>query len=103
MKDSKFLDLLQTSQRPLLSDGAMGTLLNQRGVSFERCFDELNLTDPALVAAIHREYIDAGSQIIQTNTFGANRFKLAHHGLEHQVAEINAAAVELARRVVMAS
>lgn len=103
MKDSKFLDLLQTNQRPLLSDGAMGTLLNQRGVSFERCFDELNLTDPALVAAIHREYIDAGSQIIQTNTFGANRFKLSHHGLEDQVSEINAAAVELARRVVMAS
>lgn len=103
MKDSKFLDLLQTSQRPVLSDGAMGTLLNQRGVSFERCFDELNLTDPALVASIHREYIDAGSQIIQTNTFGANRYKLAHHGLEDQVAEINAAAVELARRVVMAS
>lgn len=103
MKDSKFLDLLQTIQRPVLSDGAMGTLLNQRGVSFERCFDELNLTDPALVASIHREYIDAGSQIIQTNTFGANRYKLAHHGLEDQVAEINAAAVELARRVVMAS
>ncbi len=103
MSDSKFLDLLQTSQRPLLSDGAMGTLLNQRGISFERCFDELNLSEPALVASIHREYIDAGSQIIQTNTFGANRFKLAQHGLEHQVTQINAAAVELARRVVMAS
>lgn len=102
MKESPFLSLIHAN-RPVLADGAMGTLLNQRGVSFERCFDELNLTDPALVASIHREYIDAGAQIIQTNTFGANRFKLAHHGLGERVVEINAAAVELARRVVMAS
>lgn len=103
MENSKFFDYLNSSNRPLLSDGAMGTLLNQRGVSFDRCFDELNLTDPALVASIHREYIEAGSQIIQTNTFGANRYKLSHHGLEERVAEINVAGVELARRVVMAS
>ncbi len=81
----------------------MGTLLHQRGVSFEQCFDELNLTQPALVAEIHREYIEAGSQIIQTNTFGSNRYKLAQHGLERKVADINTAAVELARRVVLAS
>jgi methionine synthase / methylenetetrahydrofolate reductase(NADPH) len=60
----------------------MGTLLNARGVSFDECLDALNLSSPALVAEIHRAYIDAGSQIIQTNTFGANRYKLAAHGLE---------------------
>ena len=81
----------------------MGTLLNGRGVSFERCFDELNRTQPAVVAEVHREYIEAGARVIQTNTFGANRYKLSAYGLENQVAEINRAGVELARRVVMAS
>ncbi|WP_041454735.1 MULTISPECIES: bifunctional homocysteine S-methyltransferase/methylenetetrahydrofolate reductase [Anaerolinea] len=98
----KFKELLK-EKRPLLSDGAMGTLLHQRGVDFSECFDALNLTNPALVADIHRAYIDAGSQIIQTNTFGANRYKLAKHGLENQVAEINRAGVDLAQRVVLAS
>ncbi len=100
MSHSKFLTLLESSSLPLLGDGAMGTMLNARGVGFDQCFDALNLTQPALVAEIHRAYIEAGSQIIQTNTFGANRFKLAEHGLEHKVAEINRAGVELARRVV---
>ncbi len=99
---SSFLERLN-SGRPLISDGAMGTLLHQRGVSFEQSFDELSLTNPALVAEIHREYIDAGSNMIQTNTYGAHRFKLTQHGLDRQVAEINTAAVELARRVVLAS
>lgn len=102
VKDRSLFDLLK-SDRPILSDGAMGTLLHQRGISFEQSFDELNLSNPALVAEIHREYIEAGSQIIQTNTFGSNRYKLAQHGLENRVAEINIAAVELARRVVLAS
>jgi methionine synthase I (cobalamin-dependent) len=103
MSDSNsFLSLLETG-RPILSDGAMGTVLHARGVKFDECFDALNLTQPALVAEIHREYIEAGSQIIQTNTFGANRYKLAHHGLENDVARINTAGVELARRVVLAS
>jgi methionine synthase / methylenetetrahydrofolate reductase(NADPH) len=101
--DSKFLTLLSGSSKPLLSDGAMGTILNARGVDFDSCFDELNLTRPALVAEIHRSYIEAGSQMIQTNTFGANRYKLAAHGLESKVADINRAGVELARRVVLAS
>lgn len=99
---SKFLEKIQAN-RPLISDGAMGTLLHQHGVSFDQSFDELNLTSPALVADIHREYIDAGSNIIQTNTFSANRYKLAQHGLEKRVREINISAVELARRVVLAS
>lgn len=89
--------------RPAVTDGAMGTMLHARGVNFESGFDQLNLTNPALVAEIHRAYIDAGAVMIQTNTFGANSYKLAQHGLEKQVGEINAAAVELARRVVMAS
>lgn len=97
-----FLALLECD-RPILSDGAMGTELHARGVPFDQCFDELNLTQPGLVAEIHREYIEAGSQIIQTNTFGANRYKLARHGLENDVARVNTAGVELARRVVLAS
>jgi homocysteine S-methyltransferase len=97
------LELLNASPKPILSDGAMGTVLNQHGVDFDRCFDCINMDSPATVAEIHREYIDAGSRIIQTNTFGANRFKLARHGLEDKVFEINKAGVDLARRVVMAS
>jgi homocysteine S-methyltransferase len=88
---------------PLLSDGAMGTILHQKGVGFDVCFDELNLVNPALVGEIHREYIDAGSQIIQTNTFGANRYKLGRFGLADHVAEINTAGVDLARRVISGS
>lgn len=103
MSASKFLSVLQASPAPLLADGAMGTMLHARGVAFDRCFDELNLSDPAAVAEIHRAYIEAGAQIILTNTFGANRYKLAKHGLEEQTAEINRAGVELARRVVAAS
>ena len=97
-----FKTLLQ-SGRPLLSDGAMGTLLHERGVQPESCFDALNLSQPALVAEIHRDYVEAGAQIIQTNTFGANRFKLAQHGLANQINAINAAGVDLAHKVIEAS
>ncbi len=89
------LDQLQ--QRPLLCDGAMGTLLYARGVPYEQCFDALNLTQPELIQSIHREYISAGAQIIETNTFGANRAKLEAHNLEERVREINFRAVRLAR------
>ena len=102
MKRKAFVDLLQNPQ-PILADGAMGTLLHERGVGFEQCFDQLNLTDPSLVAGIHRDYIVAGAQIILTNTFGANRFKLARHGLENKLVEINTAGVKLAKKVVSAS
>ena len=100
---SRFLTLLQESSKPLLSDGAMGTMLNARGVSFDACFDALNLTDPALVADIHRAYIAAGSDVIQTNTFGANRYKLLTHDLENQVTAINHLGVELVRRAAAGS
>jgi homocysteine S-methyltransferase len=81
----------------------MGTMLHASGVPMDRSFDELNLSRPARVAEVHRAYLDAGAQMILTNTFGANRFKLALHGLESKVGEINAAAARLARRVVDAS
>ena len=98
---NKFIELL--SLQTLLADGAMGTMLHARGVGFDKCFDELNLTNPAAVAEVHREYIEAGAQLIITNTFGANRFKLTKHGLQADVKEINYKGVELAKRVVAAS
>jgi methionine synthase I (cobalamin-dependent)/5,10-methylenetetrahydrofolate reductase len=98
---NKFLDLL--SSQTLLADGAMGTMLHTHGVGFDKCFDELNITNPAAVAEIHRAYIEAGAQLIITNTFGANRFKLTKHGLQDDVVEINKAGVDLAKRVVSAS
>jgi len=98
---NKFLDLL--ASQTLLADGAMGTMLHARGVGFDKCFDELNLTNPAAVAEVHREYIEAGAQLIITNTFGANRFKLTKHGLQQDVKEINFKGVELAKRVVAVS
>ncbi len=81
----------------------MGTMLHARGVGFDTCFDALNLTRPALVAEVHRAYIEAGAQIILSNTFGANRYKLGEHGLDTQVEQINRAGVELAQRVIAAS
>jgi len=99
---NKFLELL-SKEKPIISDGAMGTVLHQKGIRFDECFDQLNITHPAIVADVHRAYIEAGSNMIQTNTFGANRYKLAQFGLEDKVAEINKAGVELVRRVALAS
>jgi len=97
-------DLLKyLSDGVLLADGAMGTMLHSHGVGFDKCFDELNLSEPAAVAQIHREYVEAGAQLLLSNTFGANRFKLSKHGLEGEVSEINRAGVELARRAVGSS
>lgn len=90
-------------QGPLLFDGAMGTMLHGRGVPIDQCFDAINREQPALVAEIHRGYIDAGADAIETNSFGANRFKLAEHGLEQDVAALNTAAVVVARRVIEGS
>ncbi len=82
----------------VLFDGAMGTMLYDRGVFINRCFDETNLSNPGLVEEIHREYIDAGAGVIETNTFGANRFKLSLYGLEEKLEEINLAGARIARR-----
>lgn len=91
-----FHDLL-ADDRPHVFDGAMGTMLYQKGVFINRCYDELNLHDPELVKGVHRTYVEAGAELIETNSFGANRVKLAQYGLESQVREINARAAELAR------
>jgi len=82
---------------PVLADGGMGTMLYRRGISFERCFDELNLSEPALVLGIHQDYLRAGAHLIETNTFGGNRARLAAHGLEHKVRDINFFGAKLAR------
>jgi len=92
---SAFLDHL--SCRVLLCDGGMGTMLYAKGIYFNSCFDELNLTNAGLVRGVHAEYVKAGVDIIETNTFGANRFKLKKYGLDDKVAAINRAGVEIAR------
>ena len=85
---------------PVLCDGAMGTMFYARGVFINRCFDELNLSDPQMVRELHEEYLLAGAEVIETNTFGANAVRLKRFGLEGKVAEINTAAVRIARAVV---
>ncbi len=84
-------------RRPVLCDGAMGTVLYGRGVFINRCYDELNLSDPSLILSIHEEYLQSGAEILETNTFGANRFRLSRHGLASRTAEINDAGVRIAR------
>ncbi len=86
--------------RTVLFDGAMGTMLYARGVFINRCYDELNLSQPELVRSIHDEYLQYGAEIIETNTFGANRFRLTRYGLQDQVAAINQAGVRVARQAV---
>src|SRR5690242_12036630 len=75
----------------------MGTMIYSRGVYINQCYDELNLRAPELVRAIHEEYVRAGAEVLETNTFGANRVKLAQHGLDEQVRDINVAAARIAR------
>jgi homocysteine S-methyltransferase len=95
---TQFADIF--ASRPILADGAMGTVLYARGVFINRCYDELNLSEPGLILSIHEEYLKAGAEILETNTFGANSFRLARHGLAGKVAEINTAGVNLARQAV---
>ncbi len=85
------------SERIFVADGAMGTMLYSRGVFINRCFDELNLTAPGMIAEIHSEYAAVGAEILGTNTFGANRTRLAGFGLADKTVEINQAGVHLAR------
>jgi methionine synthase I (cobalamin-dependent)/5,10-methylenetetrahydrofolate reductase len=87
----------QLSRRVVVADGAMGTMLYSRGVFINRCFDELNLSAPDLVRQIHQEYVKAGAEIIETNTYGASRIRLAAFGLGEKVREINHAGVRIAR------
>ena len=88
---------MNLGQQLLVCDGAMGTMLHAAGAALDRSLPELNLSDPALVSTIHESYLSAGADIIQTNTFGANRLWLGDHGLPDQVGEINRAGVRIAR------
>jgi methionine synthase I (cobalamin-dependent)/5,10-methylenetetrahydrofolate reductase len=93
---SAFFDRLATGTS-ILFDGGMGSQLYAQGVPYERSFDELNLLQPDLVQAVHRAYIAAGAEVIETNTFAANRVRLAAYGLERRVRDINFRAVKIAR------
>jgi homocysteine S-methyltransferase len=84
-------------QSPVLCDGAMGTLLYAKGIFINRCYDELNLSQPELIRAVHHDYLQAGAEIIETNTFGANSFRLARHSLADRVRDINVAGAHVAR------
>lgn len=83
----------------VIFDGAMGTRLYDKGVFINRVFDELNLSQPALVKEIHKEYLDAGAMVLETNSFGANRFKLAPHGLADKLEAINFQAAKIAKEI----
>jgi len=96
---SAALDRLLDPTRIVVFDGAMGTMLYSEGVFINQCYDELNLRAPDLIRKIHRAYVKSGAEILETNSFGANRLKLMQHGLETQVREINRAAASLAREV----
>src|SRR4051794_40430409 len=92
---SDFIDRLQ--QAPLLCDGAMGTLLYAKGVFINRCYDELNLSQPDMIRQIHQEYLHAGAEIIETNTFGANSFRLGRFSCGDRVRDINLGGAKVAR------
>ena len=91
----EFLERLKST--PLVFDGAMGTLIYEKGIFVNACYDELNLSNSALIREIHEEYVNAGAEVVLTNTYGANRLKLEKFGLSDKVKEINNAGVELAR------
>src|SRR6185437_5969882 len=88
--------LEQLKKAPILCDGATGTLLYAKGIFINRCYDELNLSQPELIRQIHHDYYQAGADIVETNTFGANSFRLAQHGLGDKVRQINLEGVRLA-------
>jgi homocysteine S-methyltransferase len=95
VRASRFLEVLTAGG--LVFDGAMGTSLYERGFLYTQCFEDMNLSRPEVISEIHRGFVDAGAQVIETNTFGANRIRLARHALEQKVREINVAGVRIAR------
>jgi methionine synthase I (cobalamin-dependent)/5,10-methylenetetrahydrofolate reductase len=96
-RSAEFKDALL--HRVLVADGAMGTALYAKGIFLNRCYDELNLSVPALIRDIHQEYVRAGAEIIETNTYGANRKRLAAFGFAEKLGQINQAGVRIAREV----
>src|ERR1700744_5634111 len=88
--------------KPVLCDGAMGTMLYSCGVFINGCYDELNVTQPEMVRSVHEQYLLAGAEVIETNTFGANSFRLEHFGLRDKVRDFNLAGASLARQCVTA-
>ncbi|MBA3914889.1 MAG: bifunctional homocysteine S-methyltransferase/methylenetetrahydrofolate reductase [Acidobacteriales bacterium] len=84
-------------QSPVLCDGAMGTLLYAKGIFINRCYDELNLSAPDLIRGVHQDYLHAGAEVIETNTFGGNYYRLARHSLTDKIRDINLAGAQLAR------
>ena len=87
----------QLSRRVLVADGAMGTMLYDKGIFINRCYDELNLSSPDIIRQIHLDYVKAGAEILETNTFGGNRMRLAAFGLTEKLGAINRAGVKIAR------
>src|SRR5207245_4521454 len=81
-----------------LFDGAMGTMLYAKGVFINKCYDELNLRTPEIVLEVHKQYVRSGAEVLETNTYGANRVKLRTFGIEDELRDINAKAVEIARK-----
>src|SRR6202521_1926194 len=92
--------LARLKRSPVLCDGAMGTLLYAKGIFINRCYDELNLSQPDLIRGIHHDYLQSGAEIIETNTFGGNSFRLTRHSMASQVHHINLAGARLAREAV---
>jgi methionine synthase I (cobalamin-dependent)/5,10-methylenetetrahydrofolate reductase len=99
LPENPLIARLLDPQQVIVFDGAMGTMLYNKGVFINQCYDELNLRAPDLVRDVHKAYKKAGAEVLETNTFGANRIKLAQYGLEAQVADINRAAARIAREV----
>ncbi len=99
MPENPLVARLLDPQQVIVFDGAMGTMLYNKGVFINQCYDELNLRAPDLVRDVHKAYRKAGAEVLETNSFGANRIKLEQYGLASQVAEINRAAAKLARDV----
>jgi homocysteine S-methyltransferase len=93
----EFIELL--NKEPVLFDGAMGTELYKKGIFINKCYDELNLTNPDLVRQVHREYKKSGVDVLETNTFGANRAKLSRFQLQDKLYEINYEGAKLAREI----
>src|SRR5687768_15006433 len=93
------MDFIQAiaDEHVYLFDGAMGTMLYSKGVFINKCYDELNLRNPEIVLEVHRQYVKAGAEILETNTYGANRVKLQSFGIAEELREINVRAAEIAR------